>query len=252
MSTLDEVAAYYKRTDLSMEQKHAAIYQTFGYHAINTQPRLREAFEAAQGFGELPFCWNWFLTVQDAPADFRFLEIGVYKGRTLAQVQLAADLLEKKGNLWGLTPLSTDGDKYSGYDNVDYFAAIQDSFRSSGVNMNNTQIIRGYSQDAPSLAEAAKVGPFDILYIDGCHDYEVVCADIDNYVPLLKQGGVLVMDDASLFLEAPGGLFKGHPDVGRAIQDRLDGRTDMEHLFAVGHNRVWRKGRPAPLTPGSV
>lgn len=241
MNSLNEVAAFYKRTDISAAEKHAAIYQVFGEHVRNTQPRLKAAFEASEGFGELPFCWNWFLAVQDAPQEFRFLEIGVYKGRTLAQVQLAADLLGKQANLWGLTPLSTSGDKYSGYDNVDYFAAIQRSFGGSGVNMNNTQIIRGFSQDVPSIAEATKAGPFDILYIDGCHDFEVVCADIDNYIPLLKVGGVLVMDDASLFLEGAAGIFKGHPDVGRAIQARLDGRADMEHLFAVGHNRVWRK-----------
>lgn len=241
MNSIADVSAFYKRTDLSAAQKHAAIYQVFGDHVRNTEPKLKTAFEASEGFGELPFCWNWFLAVQDAPQAFRFLEIGVYKGRTLAQVQLAANILGKQASLWGLTPLSTSGDKYSGYDDTDYFKAIQRSFSASGVSMENTQIIRGFSQDGPSLAEAAKAGPFDILYIDGCHDYEVVCADIDNYVPMLKVGGVLVMDDASLFLEAPGGRFKGHPDVGRAIQDRLDGRTDMEHLFAVGHNRVWRK-----------
>ncbi len=65
--------------------------------------------------------------------------------------------------------------------------------------------------------------------------------DIANYVPMLKEGGLLVMDDASLFLESPAGQFHGHPDVGKAIKDSLDIRPDLQHIYAVGHNRVWRK-----------
>ncbi len=91
------------------------------------------------------------------------------------------------------------------------------------------------------MSEAAARGQYDILFIDGCHDYPVVVQDIQNYLPMLKNGGLLVMDDASLYIEKPFGQFHGHPDVGQAIKDKLDGRTDVKHLFAVGHNRVWRK-----------
>ena len=60
---------------------------------------------------------------------------------------------------------------------------------------------------------------------------------------MLKKGGYLVLDDASLFLENPFGRFLGHEDVCRAIKDTLDARTDLTHLFAVGHNRVWKNSK---------
>jgi hypothetical protein len=238
--TLD-AAAVYAKTNTNAADRHATLYTQFGNRVVHGQPRLKQVFEGAEGFGELPFAWNWYLVVKDAPSDFRFLEIGVYKGRTLALIQAAADLLGKTGTIVGVTPLSGDGDKYSGYETTDYFAAIRRSFSNSGLSFDNTRIIKGFSQEEPTLYEASQQGPYDILFIDGCHDYEVVCKDIENYLPMLKPGGILVMDDASLFLEAPYGLFKGHPDVAAAIRDRLDGRSDVEHLFAVGHNRVWRK-----------
>ncbi len=240
-STLDEVVAFYRDPAVPMSQKHASIYQVFGANVQTKLPGIHAIFQRTEGFGELPFCWHWYLAALQAPTSFRFLEVGVYKGRVLAVIQALADHLGKQAALVGVSPLSGDGDKYSGYEPVDYFAAIQRAFSNSNLSFANTQIVQGFSQDPITLMETEKHGPYDIIYIDGCHDYDVVVQDIQNYIPLLKEGGLFVMDDASLFLEAPYGQFKGHPDVAAAIRDVLDNRTDMEHLYAVGHNRVWRK-----------
>ena len=238
--TFQDVAAFYADPTISAAQKHAVIYQEFGV-AVHQLPDIVSLFQKTDGFGELPFCWHWYLAVQQAPASFRFLEVGVYKGRVLAVMQALANHFKKEATLVGVTPLSGDGDKYSGYEPVDYFAAIQRAFSQSGLSFGNTQLIKGFSQDPITVMEAEKQGLYDIVYIDGCHDYPVVVQDIQNYIPMLKVGGLFVMDDASLFLEAPAGQFKGHPDVGAAIRDVLDNRADMEHVYAVGHNRVWRK-----------
>lgn len=239
--SLDTVQTFYANPTISYKEKHANIYREFERNVALKEPKLQQAFRATEGFGELAFQWNWYLAVKDAPAEFRFCEVGVYKGRVLATIQYLADLFGKQARIVGVTPLSGAGDKYSGYEDVDYFAAIQGAFAKTGTSFANTQIIKGYSQDPITLMEATKEGPYDILFIDGCHDYDVVCQDINNYAPMLKQGGLLVMDDASLFLEDPAGQFKGHADVGKAIQDVLDKHPDFQHVYAVGHNRVWRK-----------
>lgn len=240
--TLASVQSFYANPAISYKEKHANIYREFEHNVMMREPKLMQAFKATEGFGELAFQWNWYLAVKDAPNEFRFCEVGVYKGRVLATIQYLADLFGKHVQIVGVTPLSGAGDKYSGYDDVDYFGAIQSAFaKTHGSTFTNTQIIKGYSQDPITLMEAAKAGPYDILFIDGCHDYDVVCQDIANYVPMLNKGGLLVMDDASLFLESPAGCFHGHPDVGKAIQDVLDTRADLQHIYAVGHNRVWRK-----------
>ncbi len=245
--TLQEVDTFYNSTEsaaIPMAERHARIYQEFEAKVRQHDPQLQQAFLATEGFGELAFQWNWWLAVKDAPTAFKFLEVGVYKGRVLATIQYLADRMKKSPTIVGVTPLSTEGDKYSGYDDVDYFAAIRRSYEktgSGGVSFANTRIIKGYSQDPVTLCEAAQQGPYDIIFIDGCHDYDVVCQDISNYVALLREGGLLVMDDASLFLEAPAGRFHGHPDVAKAIRDRIDGNPALRHIYAVGHNRVWRK-----------
>ncbi len=50
---------------------------------------------------------------------------------------------------------------------------------------------------------------FDFIHIDGNHDYDCVKADIINYLPKIKNGGMIVMDDTDW------------PGVKRAIDENL-------------------------------
>jgi Methyltransferase domain len=236
-ATLDNVCTYYKR---HKPDRHEIIYKRF---EANITPELATKFNKADGFGELAFCWNWRLLVQEMPTDFKFLEVGVYKGRVLALIQLYATELNKNVTICGVTPLTSIGDKYSSYDAVNYIQAIEANFATMDSSLENTTIVKGLSTDLKVQTCASGLGPFDIIYIDGGHDYETVCKDIETYLPMLKKGGYLILDDASLFLENPFGRFLGHEDVCRAIKDTIDNRTDLTHLYAVGHNRVWKNAK---------
>jgi len=54
-----------------------------------------------------------------------------------------------------------------------------------------------------------------ILHIDGDHEYFAVKADINNYTPLLNEGGILIIDDYDSL----------HPDVIRATDELLNSGT---------------------------
>jgi SAM-dependent methyltransferase len=239
LNDLDEVVTFYKEMK---EQTHEEIYKNFYSNAEHfNEGILKTQFNHCLGFGELAFSWNWYLLVKKMSPSFKFLEIGVYKGRVLSLIQMLSNLLDKEVKLWGITPLSNANDKYSNYDQVDYLKEIQMSFVKSNVSFEHTEIIKGFSQDEDVIVQAKKNGMYDIIFIDGCHDYDVVCLDIQNYSKLLKPGGYLVLDDASLYLPHAYGEFLGHPDVGKAILDELENHTEFVHLYAVGHNRIWRK-----------
>jgi len=232
--TIDEVERYYAQEDA---HRCEVIYKEFDQ---NVKGETLEMFYNAEGFGEVAFCWNWWLLVKSMPDTFSFLEIGVYKGRILALVQRFATLQHKHVNIVGLTPLSTMGDKYCTYDDVDYLKAIKKNYNIMGATFHNTEIIKGLSTCENARKDAFCRGPFDIVYIDGCHDYDIVCADIDVYTKMLRNNGFLVLDDASLFINNSFGIFHGHLDVAIAIKDKIENRNDLKHLFAVGHNRVWK------------
>lgn len=237
-STLQEVVNFYRTNQIN---KHEIIYKEFEKNVNEKNVPLYKSFNDAEGFGELAFCWNWELLVKVVPDNFTFLEIGVYKGRVLGIVQILANQQQKTCKIYGVTPLLNVGDKYSVYENTNYSYALVQNLAKMNVDIENIEIIKGLSTDASVIASASELGQYDIIYIDGSHDYDVLCQDIYNYVPMLKVGGYLVMDDASLLLENPFGRFLGHQDVCRAIKTNIDGRLDLQHLFAIGHNRVWQK-----------
>jgi hypothetical protein len=239
LDTLDEVVLFCKNIN---KYTYKQIYNIFNSNAENYKNSiLKKQFNNSDGFGELSFSWHWYLLVNEMPSTFKFLEIGVYKGRVLSLIQLLSNLLKKNVQIWGITPLSSNGDKFSKYEDMDYLNEIKTSFINSNVSFENTKIIKGFSQQNDIINKAKENMYYDIIFIDGCHDYHVVCLDIKNYSKMLKSGGYLVLDNASLYLQNAYGTFLGHADVGKAIIDHLDNNPEFTHLYAVGHNRAWRK-----------
>ena len=209
---IQEVIEFYKKDD---DNKNHVIYEEFKNN-LQQVPLFYEHFSKTEGFGELPFSWNWYIILKEMPDEFKFLEIGVYKGRLLSLIKLISNMLNKKSIIYGITPLDNIGDKYSKYDNANYFNAIKNAFLYNHLDLENVTIVKGLSQDKDVLEKAQKNGLYDIIFIDGCHDYEIVCQDIQQYIPFLKINGYLIMDDSSLYIKNPGGDFKGHPDVGKS------------------------------------
>lgn len=194
------------------------------------------------GYGEKSFWFLWHLLVNEMPTEFKFLEIGVYKGSILSLVQLSSDLLNKSPKIFGLTPLSTTGDKYlQSYDNVNYLECIGQSFAINNLDISNVTILNGLSTNKELQLEMRSESPMNIIYIDGCHDYDVVLQDIEFGDSMLNRGSYLVMDDASSHLNFKLNRFNGHEDVAKAIETSETLNTKYKHLFACGHNRVWRK-----------
>jgi len=235
----------------SSEWSNTEEYNTFIYDYFNKKSNsiqlLNNHFQIVTnyqlGYGERAFRYLWLIVFNQLPVNSKFLEIGVYKGSILALSQLCANNLQKSIECYGVTPLSPIGDKYSEYVNDDYDSSISFLYNQLDLNRNNTKIIKGLSTDKEIKHEIINKGPYDIVYIDGGHDYETVINDIELANNVLKIDGFLVMDDASSYLNFSSSHrgFKGHEDVARAINDNLDKRLNYKHLFACGHNRVWRK-----------
>ena len=193
------------------------------------------------GYGEDPFHVVWREIVKNSPNNFNFLEIGVYKGQILSLIKLLSKIYEKNGKILGVSPFNGAGDKYSKYDSVDYLNTIQTLFNQFNLELNiNDEIIQGSSIDDNIKTEIKNRGIFDIIYIDGCHDYDCVISDINLMKEITKIGSYIVMDDASCnkIIERKG-AHKGHQDVCRAISDEIESTDMFEEIICVGHNRVF-------------
>lgn len=209
---------------------------------VNATPELKAHRDFIEehylGFGERSFQWLWKLIVDELPQDFRFLEIGVYCGQILSLVKLLAP----HAAVYGITPLSTtSGPKgeFPQFPNVDYHERIQ--FLHNHFNLPMPTLLIGESTKVHILDRARILAPFDCIYVDGGHEYDVVAHDLRSYPPLVKDGGFLVVDDASCFLNMYTGSFPGITQVSRAVRDIIEPDLQWKHLLAVMHNRVWQK-----------
>lgn len=171
------------------------------------------------------------------------VEVGVYGGRTL--LPIAQAMCDRgRGTVWGIDPYSAeiaaeDPDLVRG--NVEWTqesidAALEALYREILEHhlVPHVRLINFRSCDAWPV-----VGEFeiDLLHIDGNHLEPVVTLDCDLWVPRVREGGLIVMDDTN---------FSG---VAAACQ-KLDQCADLVHSTPTW--ATWKKRTPASQSLAGV
>ncbi len=197
--------------------------------------------EEKRGFGEDAFHMMWWRVIRH----FRpknFLEIGVYRGQTLSLVSLIARMENLDCRVAGISPFTSAGDSVSRYlDQLDYHKDTLCNFRH--FKLSEPRLIRAFSTD-PAALEIIRSEPWDCIYIDGNHDYEIVQADWSVCSKAAAPGGLIVLDDAGLTTDYQPPIFatKGHPGPSQLAVE-ID-RNQFREILQVGHNRVFQKIAP--------
>jgi hypothetical protein len=259
--SLQRITDGYDRTAVCND----AIWELFTQRT-NETPLLKEHRDWIEahdwGFGDRAFHYLWLLVIQELAdtmrAPLRMLEIGVYKGQTLSLWSLIAREIELDVQLYGISPLigkppmprlmhrarmlvdsvyRQDAKVGNLHTESDFASDIHTVFSHFGLDATNLTLIKGFSQDEDVLTQVKAVS-FDVVYIDGGHRYDEASSDLRMYSPLVRNGGYLVLDDASFF--EPGSVFfKGFESVSRAARE-LDPR-EFRNVLNVGHNRVYQR-----------
>ena len=199
----------------------------------------RAYFSAGRrGFGEDAFHTMWALLFER----FKFhtyLEIGVYRGQTLSLAALLQRRGGLAGNIAGISPFEAVGDSVSNYlRGVDYHTDTLANFEH--FSLPSPILLKAYSTD-DRARDFIRSEPWDCIYIDGNHDYEIVRADWEASAAGVRPGGVIVLDDSALgtAFAAPAFASSGHPGPSR-----LAGEIDparFREILRVGHNRVFQR-----------
>tara|TARA_B100000242_G_scaffold16732_1_gene10267 strand:- start:221 stop:1036 length:816 start_codon:yes stop_codon:yes gene_type:complete len=191
----------------------------------------------SRGFGENPFHVLWYLLFDEYKPK-NVLEIGVYRGQILTLWGLISKEKEIQTNIFGLSPLKNIEDSVSNYIDIDYEKDIK--LHCKEFNIGFPTLVKEYSNSKNGI-DFIRSKKWDLIYIDGNHDYEVAKEDFFNSFYSLAQNGILVMDDSSLYINCKKrkGSFKGHPGPSRVCVEFA--RRRMVHLGTVGHNNIFQK-----------
>jgi hypothetical protein len=210
------------------------------HHRCPVEVREHRKFfnQEQRGFGEdaLHAMW-WLLLRQFKPK--RCLEIGVYRGQIISLWSLIARMLNYPCHVHGVSPFSAAGDDVSVYRrDLNYLEDTLGFFQLFDLQVPT--LVCSLSTDPPAVAHISG-SRWDLIYIDGSHDYEVVFADYCLSRDNLNAGGLLVLDDASIgsAFRPPAFSFAGHPGPSRVCHEIA--RRELLFLGAVGHNNVFLK-----------
>ena len=135
--------------------------------------------------------WEQALASYRGQANLRYLEVGLYEGRSLLWM-LENILTHPTARVTGIDPFVGTGTEEV---QKRYFANLD----KSGFAEKVTTIV-GYSQ-----VELRKLPlhSFDIIYIDGSHFADAVLEDAVLSARLLRPGGLLIFDDYLWELDEP-------------------------------------------------
>jgi len=136
----------------------------------------------------------------------RIVEIGVYRGRLLLPLARVISALGR-GEAVGIDPYSPAAAiqrdvELEGIDLVEWPTTVDWQGLHDGVLTaidrwglgEHTRLVRLRSEEAAAEFAGA---PIDLLHIDGNHDRRSVEGDLERFLPHVRDGGILVMDDIS-------------------------------------------------------
>lgn len=136
------------------------------------------------------------------------VEIGVYKGSSLLYFAEALDTT--KGKVIGIDPYKLDSlrNEIPNQQVNHYFYEVlfKEQKTLDGIYSNLKKIIEDNKLEniitlirdkSENYHNNILEESIDVLHIDGNHDEEFVTKDIINYLPLVKKGGYIIMDDTS-------------------------------------------------------
>lgn len=132
-----------------------------------------------------------------------FVEIGVFGGRSL----FAGSLAQPEGAIAiGIDPWKAAASVKGFNDkNAEWWGKlnhdeIYDKCRKmlDTLNLNSQcQLLRCTATEALPLIR--RLAPIDLAHIDGNHSEESALADVENYMPLVREGGVVFFDDTDWY-----------------------------------------------------
>lgn len=133
----------------------------------------------------------------------RICEIGVYKGRLTAMLNV----------------ILINHDMFYKYVGIDHFSGSTEhdhAINYYDIAMENLKSIEDYitiiKNDSINESRNWEDEYFDIIYIDGGHDYYSVIRDLNAWYPKLKPGGFMCGDDYTT----------GWPGVMEAVEEKFN------------------------------
>ena len=156
-----------------------------------------------------------------------YLEIGSYIGSSSSLLLQH----EYSTNIYCVDPLNLKPNHYNGVLNQE--ETLKKNLNNNNIHNNHIKIYKNFSNDKKLLTEIKDL-KIDILFIDGCHKYQSVINDFNNYKDKVNKGGFIVFDD---YLD-----YKYSSEVKKAV-DFIVNNYDLKEFEIIGSIKNIQNGK---------
>jgi predicted O-methyltransferase YrrM len=149
----------------------------------------------------------WLAGLITANRCIRVLAIGIFGGKSLIPMALAVREQAPDGKVYGVEAWSnevaiataTNADNDAWWRNVEMDAIKAGFWRNVLDNelAGFVNVLEMSSDEAFKCIAAIGLEDFDLIHIDGAHSEVQALRDVKTWTPLLRPGGILVMDEIS-------------------------------------------------------
>lgn len=146
----------------------------------------------------------------------RVIEIGSYRGASLTMLAMALRAVGSESSLISIDPHETQPHNHQHVQLA--LRQINEEGRLVQIQKRSDDASRILSRQAASL-----------IYIDGCHSFEQVVADFENYIDLLAPGGCMLFHDYGC--GDHNGIPETHPGVRKALDSHVLGSSCLQPLL---------------------
>lgn len=109
-----------------------------------------------------------------------------------------------------------------------YFKRLSEYIRLAELE-SFVEPIKGFSYEKEVRVRVGKAAPFELIFLDACHDYDVVLSEIREYSELLSENGIMVLHDTSTHAQSFDSTGKG--GVRKAILDSVGSCGTLKHVL---------------------
>jgi len=170
---------------------------------------MNNQFNLIEGYFTWPHLYND--VVVKYPSGSVFVEIGVFKGRSLYFLLENIKRRNKKITVFG----------------VDNFALLPD-YNEKDIHTTLKKFTGCYTfikDSSENASKRFKNRSVDFVFIDAGHDYEDVKLDIESWLPKIKKGGIMAGHDYN-----PYSLEGGYPGVWKAVNETFEGKVLSDYF----------------------
>lgn len=138
------------------------------------------------------------LAIEHMPKDGKILEIGCFLGKSTSYLLTnLCNAGREDVTVWALDTFKGSSE----HTFMNHWVGVDGSFKQQTaenlkyfIGRNQCHLVESRSDNEKTIASFDD-GFFDMIMIDGAHEYDAVKDDVNNWWPKIKDGGIMLLDD---------------------------------------------------------